>query len=94
MIRRLIDRFRWWHEPGDVFVVARPVDGYVLDMIRKRPTSRVWVHEGTILVYKGVGDLLPPYTLLFATFTQDTIELLRMDIQHLRRLRRPLLDLT
>ena len=43
---------------------------------------------------KAWVSAFPPYTRLFTTFTLDHIELFRMDIQHLRRLRRPLLDLT
>lgn len=93
MIRRLIDRFRWWLKPGDVLRVNETLVFFPLNTFS---TRLITLRQGTLVVvtedsaYPGLISSV----MLGRTFDGQTVALFSGDIRQMTRVRRHQVDLT
>lgn len=95
MIRRLIDRFRWWLVPGDVLRVELDWTFFSPDLFS---SALIRLNRGTLLVFVGRrtetefgGRTL---TTVAVSFTGTKVRVYPSDLKRLTRLRRYQPDLT
>lgn len=95
MIRRLIDRFRWWLVPGDVLRVEQDWTFFSPALFS---SARIHLKRGTLLVFVGRrtetefgGRTL---TTVAVSFAGTEVAIYPMDLKRLTRLRRYQPDLT
>ena len=93
MIRRLIDRFRWWLVPGDVLRVEQDWTFFSEEVF---PSSLILLKRGTLVVFTdraaymlGLSD-----AVVATTFAGTKVRVYPSDLKRLTRLRRYQPDLT
>lgn len=93
MIRRLIDRFRWWLVPGDVLRVEQDWTFLSEEVF---PSSLILLKRGTLVVFTdraaymlGLSD-----AVVATTFAGTKVRVYPSDLKRLTRLRRYQPDLT
>ena len=95
MIRRLLDRFRWWLVPGDVLRVEQDWTFFSEEVF---PSSLILLKRGTLVVFVGrrSAPLFGSRTLttVAVSFAGTEVAIYPMDLKRLTRLRRYQPDLT
>lgn len=93
MIRRLIDRFRWWLVPGDVLRVEQDWTFFSEEVF---PSSLTLLKRGTLVVFtsRAVYMLGLSNTVVATTFAGTKVRVYPSDLKQLTRLRRYQPDLT
>lgn len=95
MLRRLLDRFRWWLVPGDVLRVEQDWTFFSPDLFS---SALIHLNRGTPLVFVGRRSV-PVFgsrtlTTVAVSFTGTEVAIYPMDLKRLTRLRRYQPDLT
>lgn len=93
MIRRLIDRFRWWLVPGDVLRVEQDWTFFSEEVF---PSSLILLKRGTLVVFtdRAAYMLGLSAAVVATTFAGTEVAIYPMDLKRLTRLRRYQPDLT
>ena len=93
MIRRLIDRFRWWLVPGDVLRVEQDWTFFSEEVF---PYSLIPLKRGTLVVFtdRAAYMLGLSAAVVATTFAGTKVRVYPSDLKRLTRLRRYQPDLT